>query len=729
ANPAFAATITGLVNGDRQNQVVSGSPAITTAAVASSPAGIYDIVPAQGTLALLSTNYYLNYVNGKLTVSKVNLTVVAQNATRAYGASNPVFTANYTGFVNGDTYATSGITGQPAFTTTATATSGVGNYTLTPSLGTLSSTNYNFTSFTNGTLTISKAALTVAADNKSRFYGSANPALTYRYVGFVNGDSTTTGAVTGTPTISTTALNTSTAGSYPITMGAGNLASVNYAITVSNGTLTVNKALLTVTARDSSRAYGAANPTFGYTLTGYVLGQSYGSTSGVNGIPSVTSTATPSSSAATTWPITPSLGTLTATNYDFVFVDGKLTITKGNVFVTADPKTRGYGNANPAFTATFTGFVNGETLATSDITGSPAFTTTATALSAVGTTYPIVPSLGGLASSNYTFTYVNGALTITKANLKVIAVNKSRVYGDANPSLTFVYNGFVNGDSTTTGAVTGQPTLSMAATTASPVGAYDILIGNGNLAATNYTFTFIKGSLAVNKALLTVTAANASRNYGAADPQFSLTYNGFKNGQTLATSGITGSAAVVSATTATSSVGNYPIEVSLGSLSSGNYDFAFVNGNLAINKALLRVIIPNASKVYGTNNPSFAYAYDGFVNNENELSAQITGAPLLTSSATSASGVGTYPITGVAGSLSAPNYDFTIVNGSLAITKAVLTATVDNKSRPYGVSNPEFTVSYNGFVNGDNALTIGLGGQILFTTLADLNSPQGQYDV
>ncbi len=57
----------------------------------------------------------------------------------------------------------------------------------------------------------------------------------------------------------------------------------------------------------------------------------------------------------------------------------------------------------------------------------------------------------GLVSSNYTLNYQGNNLTITKALLNVIADAKTKVYGDADPSLTYQVSGLKNGD--TAGAV------------------------------------------------------------------------------------------------------------------------------------------------------------------------------------------------------------------------------------------------------------------------------------
>src|SRR5439155_1413283 len=117
------------------------------------------------------------------------------------------------------------------------------------------------------------------------------------------------------------------------------------------------------------------------------------------------------------------------------------------ISVTADNKSRTYGEANPTFTASYSGFKNSQTLATSGVTGSPSLTTSATATSAASPpTYTITAAIGTLAAGNYSFTLVDGNLTIDKAVLTVTADNKNRPYGDTNPTFTASYSGFKNSD-------------------------------------------------------------------------------------------------------------------------------------------------------------------------------------------------------------------------------------------------------------------------------------------
>ena len=118
--------------------------------------------------------------------------------------------------------------------------------------------------------------------------------------------------------------------------------------------------------------------------------------------------------------ITCTVGTLAANNYDFPlgnFHNGALTITKAHLTVTANDTSREYGDANPTFTATLSGFKNSETLATSGVTGLASCSSTATATSPASPPTVAITCTGGtLAANDYDLTVEAGALTITKAH-------------------------------------------------------------------------------------------------------------------------------------------------------------------------------------------------------------------------------------------------------------------------------------------------------------------------
>ena len=366
---------------------------------------------------------------------------------------------------------------------------------------------------------------------------------------------------------------------------------------------------------------------------------------------------------------------------------------KAVITVTADSKSKVYGTNNPALTYTLSGFVNGETLATSGITGTPGLSTTATQFSPVlpvGGSYPIVPSLGTLASSNYQFVFVAGGLTVTKALLTVTASPAIKVYGAPLPLFGYTIAGFLGTD--TAAVVSGVPSLNTTATPASVPGGYPIVPTLGSLSANNYGFAFVNGTLTVTKATLTFTALDASRPYGETNPPFSYIASGFVNGDTDATA-YQGDPTLSTAAVATSSVAGSPYAISIGpdlDLISAKYNFAFVNANLTITRAPLTVTADNKSKVQGAANPTLTYTATGFVNGE--TIAVLTTPPALTTTATTSSPVGSYPITNTA-TLAAANYTITFVPGSLTVTAAPtalsISGTVFFDANVNGARNPD----------------------------------------
>jgi hypothetical protein len=99
-------------------------------------------------------------------------------------------------------------------------------------------------------------------------------------------------------------------------------------------------------------------------------------------------------------------------------------------------------------------------------------------------------------------------------------------------------------------------------------------------------------------------------------------------------------------------------------------DYTTVNGSvtLTVIPALLTVTAINISKIVGTANPAFAASYSGLVNGD--TSAVLGGSPSLTTTATTSSPIGTYPITAAVGTLTAANYNFNFVNGTLSVVAA-----------------------------------------------------------
>ena len=268
------------------------------------------------------------------------------------------------------------------------------------------------------------------------------------------------------------------------------------------GTLTVTPASLTITADNQSKVYGAVLPTLTASYSGLVNGDTAASlTTG----PTLTTTATAASHVTgSPYAITAS-GAVDA-DYTISYVDlARLTVTPASLTITADSQSKAYGAALPSLTASISGFVNGDTLAS--LTTLPTLDTTATAASHVsGGPYAITAS--GAVDSDYTISYVAGALTVTPASLTITADGRSKVYGTALPSLTATYSGFVNGD--TAASLTTLPTLATTATAASHVGGQSVCHhGLSSAVDADYTISYVAGkSLTVTPASLTITADN-----------------------------------------------------------------------------------------------------------------------------------------------------------------------------------------------------------------------------
>ncbi|MCL9998482.1 MAG: hypothetical protein NBV68_03805, partial [Erythrobacter sp.] len=277
--------------------------------------------------------------------------------------------------------------------------------------------------------------LTVTADDIARFYGDANPAFTATIAGFLPGDSIAD--ITGAAQFVTLADGTSPIGQYAIDADLGSLLSAQgYQFSFAPGILTITPRPITITANSFSRIYGNANPALGFVVGGQGL---------VNGDQL-------SGALATTAGLTSGVGIYGITqgsldagaNYAVTFVGGQLTITPRPITIDANSFSRIYGNANPALTFTVggQGLVNGDQL-------SGALTTIAGVTTGVGS-YAITQ--GTLtAGANYTVTYNAGGLTITPRPITITADSFSRVYGNANPALTFGIGGqgLVNGDQLT----------------------------------------------------------------------------------------------------------------------------------------------------------------------------------------------------------------------------------------------------------------------------------------
>ncbi len=302
------------------------------------------------------------------------------------------------------------------------------------------------------------------------------------------------------------------------------IAEVNTALCYGSVTsvLTVAKRPLSVSCSNASRAYGETNPVVSVTLTNFVDGE--GLTNLISA-PVAACVAT-SNSPVGTYPIGGTNGL--AENYSFVNVSGTLTVTQTLLTVKADAKARLMGEADPVFTATITGWKNGET--TNEFTTPPVGTTTATLGSPSGT-YPITFS-GGVAT-NYSFAYLSGTLTVYGVTAKVTITNTDFTYDGTPKSVTVT---------TLPTNLAVQVTYDGVETPPVTAGVYAVfaqILGSDYSGSTN-------GTLTIQKAPQTVTTFLPTEGVYPADRLLTLSASGSPSGIPVSFAVVSGPACMAS---------------------------------------------------------------------------------------------------------------------------------------------------------------------------------------
>ena len=242
---------------------------------------------------------------------------------------------------------------------------------------------------TRKSFTVSQRSITIAAVEKSKKYGEADPDLTYT----VGGDGLVIGDV-----LSGALAHTSDGHAGTWAINQGNLDNSDYNITFTGATFTVSQRSITVTAVEKSKKYGEVDPDLTYTVggDGLVIGDVLSG-----------ALAHTSNGQAGTWAI--NQGNLDNSDYNITFTGATFTVSQRSITITATAASKEYSDADPTLLYT----VTGDSLATGDsLSGSLTYTG-----SLIGTFQIKVGSLGIAPSANsasYTIQYVSASMTITK---------------------------------------------------------------------------------------------------------------------------------------------------------------------------------------------------------------------------------------------------------------------------------------------------------------------------
>lgn len=582
-----------------------------------------------------------------LTVNKKPVAVTVDNASRVYGQNNPAaFSIRYNGFVNGETESV--LTTAATATTAATNASPAGSYVITVSGA--AAANYTFT-YTNGVLTVGRATLQVTADNKNKTYGPAPlPVPTYSISGWVLNDNAAT--VNFFVQASHTAQANSGAGTYAINI-TGAASTANYNILYTAGTLTIDKAPLTITANNQVRSRGEDNPPLTVVYSGFVNGDDAGKLS----VPVLVTTTAKRDSPAGNYDIV--VSNAASPNYNIQFVNGVLTVNNAQIITWYPFSAMVYGDAafNP-------GAVSDAGVAPVYSTDNPAVALveggklriTGAGTATITATFP--------ASADYPATRVDQKLTVQKKSLIIAANNLTKNLGEPNPLLTASYTGFVNGDTNT--VLITQPQLVTTAGLNSPVGNYPITVSGA--AAANYNITYVPGNLSVvvPQQPNSISFGNlAAKAYGSAD---------FNPGAVSSaglpvsyTSSNTAVATIVNNNIHITGVGTANITASQPG-DATHIAAENVTRTLVVTKAVLTISVDSAFKLQGEANPPFLIRYSGFAAGDD--STVLSSLPAASTTATKESLQGVYTVV-LNGNGTAANYALRYSNGVLTILPPV----------------------------------------------------------
>lgn len=312
---------------------------------------------------------------------------------------------------------------------------------------------------------------------------------------------------------------------------------------------------------------------------------------------------------------------------------------------------------------------------------------------------------------------VNGYVTfeIKKANLRILANNKTKQYGSQNPTFDAYYEGFVNNENQSNLAT--KPTFNTTASYKTDVGDYVIEVGNAK--SDNYDISYVNGTLTITQAPLAAKIGYYSRKYGERNPHFKIDYSGFLNGDDV-------SSIDVSPTIDTDANINAPVGIYELILKGGhakNYYFSnYQKGEIQILPVPLSIIANPISRPYYSD-AEYTFKCDGFVLGENI--DDLEQAPEIVCEATLNSAVGNYPI--YVKNAKADNYEISYQPSELTIYKRSLSVIAQDATKRYGEENPQLNYSIVGFVNGEDASAL-LQRPLIYTT-ADRYSDVGDYEI
>ena len=621
----------------------------------------------------VTSSYVITYTNGKLEVTKKALTITAASDTKVCDGSALTKKDSYTNtaLAEGDNIQSVTVTGSQTVVGTS---DNVPSEALIINEGEEDVTASYEITYVNGTLDVTKKAITITADNDSKVYdGTALTKDSYTNTALAGGDSLASVKVTGSQTIVGTSNNVP---STAVIKNADNEDVTNsYEITYVNGTLEVTKKSVTITADSGTKVYDG-NPLTkdSYTNTTLAAGDSFKAVT-VTGSQTVAGT---SDNVPSDAKIVNAAGTDVTASYEIIYANGTLKVTKKTVTITAGSSTKIYdGSPLTKNSYTNTTLAEDDSIASVTVTGSQ---TVAGTSDNVPSDAMIINADENDVTANYEITYSNGALEVTKKAVTITANSDSKVYdGSALTKGSYTNTGLAAGDSIASVTITGSQTV--LGTSNNVPSAAVIKNTSGADVTASYEITYANGTLKVTKKAVTITADNDSKVYdGIALTKGSYTNTDLAAGDSIESVTITGSQTVLGTSNNVPSAA--VIKNESGADVTASYEISYANGTLEVTKKAVTITADSDSKVYdGSALTKDSYTNTDLAAGDSIKSVTITGSQTVlgTSSNVPSAAV----IKNTSGADVTASYEITYTNGKLEVTKKDVTITAGSKKREY----------------------------------------------
>jgi len=453
--------------------------------------GTYAI--GQGTLAL-GSGYTLVFAGADFTVSTKPIAVTAQPTAKAYGDSDPALAYSVSpALIPGDSCSGS---------LSRASGESVGSYAITQ--GTLSAgTNYSL-AFAGANLAITPKTVSVTANAAGKTYGDPDPPLSYGFSPALVGSDGFSGSLSRA--------SGESAGSYAITQGTLS-AGANYSLAFAGANLAIAQRPASLIAQPQAKVYGSPDPAPAVTGTGFLAGD----LAPGKIVLGATRVAGEDVGNYDITPVVTDSGSALLANYLCTFQHATLTVSKAGqsvLFPALPAKTYGDADFSP-------GGGSSSGLPVSYTSSDPAVAAVEGGqVRITGAGSAVITALQA-GDANHNPSGATTTLTVARATLRVTADDKTRAWETGNPPLTASYAGFVKGENFESAGISGAPVLTTAADAASPVGTYPIAVGAGSLAARNYSFQPVNGSLTVVQSCqVIIFPSPGEKTYG--DPPFAI---------------------------------------------------------------------------------------------------------------------------------------------------------------------------------------------------------------